>query len=1346
MQEYIPRKLEYQTKDEKNNDQTVTIEDSKLLEMAMEQPIVILADSGMGKTLLIENLAKSSQIPTRHLTASDLVRKSIERLKIQPDEILLIDAFDELPSSKDESGINDVLNKLAELDYPNFILTCRSIEWNESNKNEVTSDYKRIQTVNLLKFSVEDSSKFLVSRGLTSEKTLKLINQLDANNLSSFYENPRNLALISEIDFTKSSIPKTKAKLFELATEKLWQEVNPKAQNLLKEMHQDKILDCAGLIFATYLLTGKQNIYSGSTGTTPDGAVNIYSLISLMDIESLRATVKSRLFQAVDDDLTKPWHRSIAEYLGAKWLADKMSDPMIRRHIFAYLIVDNGVVASLRGLFAWLPSFNPSLSETVIKTDPFGVIEYGDTSCFSDNDSDLLFDALSELAVKNPTFRKRNYFSKTKADGLVKRSLLSKYRDLLDDKQSNVHFLITVLEVLRDADFIDEIQGDLFAIAYDDDRCYSARFNSFILLHNKNLINHSADFQPLINQASEDSLRLVFEYAKRYGYDLLTDEQIVDSVINSFPFGKDERMFTRMIPVTGSHYYFEDFPVNRCLSLVSSLRQSILKLNIGEFDFNYQTLKEINSIILLLLKKAMEAGIAISALSFYEYISIFYQFTTNFYSYEKEGLFAYFQNYFNQHPEFKLEVLKCYIYKSRRYSYLYLLNNTILSSLAPNSDDLLNLLIDVQSQPSNDVNIESWRAILNHCRGKEGIPTTTYEIALPYATENNLTIYLKEQLARRHDPYFRQMKIDKRRIDIERRISYREIRKKLYHHQAELEKGKAKYCNHPAQILLNEYYDIPDNLKAVDKLNYVFNESLTKSALKGFEASLHITVPNISQLLHSSYPIEPVLIAGLYCRLLRGENLKDLSDDVILACSVILDFKSSYGCLVYDANQPSLYLSEVVKKEVIERGLKKKIINEIFIPQFKTDGVYIDGLHWIYGESVDRHSIDTIVYLLNTYPKMHHETKDRLIDILVNNDKLVEISQLIISKVVSITDDLNDFRNESRWYALLSLLDEKLFFKQIYCVTQPKLIFWQLNETYRETRFTKNPKISISLASWIAYRFSHLFNNVGRPSGVSSGVRNPWDASEFIIHCLYEIAKITTLDAQKELNQLRRCIHPSYQNLVTSLIAEQAEKIRETNYQAPSIKELLNIFQKKAPKNCKDIKVIVLTLLEQIQNEVKSSELDTYKMFYEDGKSKTPKTPHNENYCRDRLVNLLKPYIEPYQLRLDTEKDMPDDKRADLVCSSSSMQLPIEVKGQWHDDLWTAMNAQLGELYLKEYQSQGQGIYLIFYFGNCDSKKQLKPHKKYKPQNAKELKDCLTKCIDNQYKNSIDIFVMDLSL
>ncbi len=1342
MQSYIARKLEYEARNEEGTLKTIILEDSQLLDIAQSKPIVILADAGMGKTELIKELAKLSHVKTKYLSASDLVQKSVKRLSIQPDETLLIDAFDEIPSTKDSSGIDSVLNKLAELDYPKFILTCRSIEWNNSNKNEIQNDYKDILTANLINLSREDAQQFLKSRGLASENVSQLITQLEENSLSSFYENPRNLALLAEIDFSVHPIPETKAKLFELATEKLWQEVNSKAQNALGQLHQDQVIECAGLIFAIYLLAGKQFIYKGMTGSTPDDAIDLHSLTDLINSETLESTIQSRLFQSVGADLFKPWHRSIAEYLGAKWLAKAMSSSRIKHHILSYLIFDNGVIASLRGLFAWLPTFNPNLSEIVIKTDPYALIEYGDTNYFSDNDSILLFDALEQLTIENPWFRKNSYWKKTKAEGLVSRSLLKRYKEILRNKEGNFHFLTTILRALQDADFIAELADDLFLITYDDDWYYSARFDSLILLHDNSLINTSANFTPLIERGTHSSLRLVFEYAKRYEFGLMTDEQVISLIMKSYSFKlSDSKREDNFAPQNGSYYYFSQYPIDRIPTLLKNIRRNILALNIDKYDYNHESVKDINDLIVTLIQRYIsESQQTLDSLVFYQSISIFDQFYTS--STDKEA-YAFLMNYFQENPRERIKIQKYYLEQPSEHFNFYLFGQTILSSLMPSHKDIEQLLLYIQSESATEHTIDRWKHLIDLYCGRDAISDELYLLALPYAQSNQLLAYLDGK----KKPIILEWEIKDRRRSLRRKLDeklrFQKIRNDLYPHQTTLEAGDAKFCNFPARTLLYKYTDIPDDLEVFDKIKYILKDSLTASAMRGFEASLHSLVPTISELMQNKHPIEPVLIAGIYCRLLKNESLNDLSDEVILACSVALDYDDRLGFRFHDNESPNV--CEAIRDQIMSRGLKQIVIDEFFVPQFQANGALIQGIHWVYGKDVDQLSIDTIVYLLNTYPKMHNETKYRFIDTLIDNNALTRVNDLIISNVEAIINIDENIEINSRWLSLLSIIDNKIFIHYLICAQYPKSIFWQLKETYHESRLTKNPKMSLTLMSWIAYRFSYPFPNANRPTGISSGSRNGWQASEFITFCLSEIGNITTLEAQAELKMLKNCVHSSYTIFITNLLAEQANNIRDANYQAPMPADLLNIFQNKAPKNCKDLKALILELLNEVQSKVKSSELDSYKIFYEDGKNKNPRKPHGENYCRDRLADLLKPYVEPYQFRLDTEKDMPDDKRADLVCNSSKMQLPIEVKGQWHDDLWTAMNDQLGDLYLKEYQSKGQGVYLIFYFGESTTKNP-KRNDKYKPQNALQLQECLTACVEEKYKEGIDVFVMDLSI
>jgi len=1342
MQNYISRKLKYEARDIEGNLETITVEDSQLLNIAQYKPIVILADAGMGKTLLMEELEKDSKIRTKSLSATRLVKRSVESLKNLSDHILLIDAFDEVPSMEDGSIIHEVLSKLEELNFPQFILTCRSIEWNDSNKNEIQSDYKDILTANLTNLSREDAQHFLQSLGLASENVSQLITQLEENSLSSFYENPRNLALLAEIDFSVHPVPETKAKLFELATEKLWQEVNSKAQNALGRLHQDQVIECAGLIFTIYLLAGKQFIHKGMTASTPDDAINLHFLTDLISNDKLESTIQSRLFQSVNADLFKPWHRSIAEYLGAKWLANAMSSPIIRRHTISHLVVDNGVIASLRGIFAWLPTFNPNLSEIVIKTDPYALIEYGDTTYFSDNDSVLLFDSLEQLTIENPWFRKNSYWKKTKAEGLVSRSLLERYKEILSNKKGNFHFLTTILEALQDADFIAELANELFSIAYDDDWYYSARSHSFMLLQANGLINTSANFTPLIEQGSHSSLRLVFEYTSKHGFELLTDEQVILSIMKSYSFKLSEaRREENFLPRNGSYYYFLKYPVDKIPTLLKNIRRNILTLNIDKYDYNHEAVKDLNDLIITLIQRYIsDSQQTLDSLIFYQSISIFNQFYTS--SIGREAS-TFFTDYFQKNPRERIKIQKYYLEQSSEHFNFYLFSQTSLSSLIPSHEDIEKLLLYIQSESVTEHNIDRWKHLISFYCGRDAISDELYLLVLSYAQNNQLLEYLDDK----KKAYIPDWEIKDRRRSLQRKLDeklrFQEIRNDLYPHQVALEAGDAKFCNFPARTLLYKYTDIPDDLEAFDRIKYILKDNLTASAIKGFEASLHSLVPTIPELMQNKYPIEPVLIAGIYCRLLRGESVNDLSDDVILACSIILDYDDRLGFKFHEDERPNV--CRAIEDEIISRGLKQTVIDEFFVPQFQTDGALIQGLHWVYGKDVDELSIETIIYLLNTYPKMRNETKYRFIDTLINNDALTRINDLITANVKVTNNTDESIEINSKWLALLSLIDHKSFLHYLRCAKHPKSVFWQLKETYHESRLTKNPKMSLTLMSWTAYRFSYLFPNLDRPKGVSSGSRNGWQASEFISFCLTEVSNITTLEAQAELKKLKNCVHSSYTVFITNLLAEQANNIRDANYQAPRPVDLLNIFQNKAPKNCKTLKLLILELLDEIQVKVKSSELDSYKMFYEDGKSKSPQNPHGENYCRDRLADLLKPYIEPYQFRLDTEKDMPDDKRADLVCNSSEMQLPIEVKGQWHNDLWTAMNDQLGDLYLKEYQSQRQGIYLIFYFGETLTKTP-KSNNVYKPQNAQEMQKYLTTCIKEKYKEGIDVFVMDLSI
>ncbi len=51
---------------------------------------------------------------------------------------------------------------------------------------------------------------------------------------------------------------------------------------------------------------------------------------------------------------------------------------------------------------------------------------------------------------------------------------------------------------------------------------------------------------------------------------------------------------------------------------------------------------------------------------------------------------------------------------------------------------------------------------------------------------------------------------------------------------------------------------------------------------------------------------------------------------------------------------------------------------------------------------------------------------------------------------------------------------------------------------------------------------------------------------------------------------------------------------------------------------------------------------------------------------------MIGPELMRYDVQRITEADMPMTKRVDLAFARGTLQLPLEVKGQWHADVWDA--------------------------------------------------------------------------
>ena len=118
-----------------------------------------------------------------------------------------------------------------------------------------------------------------------------------------------------------------------------------------------------------------------------------------------------------------------------------------------------------------------------------------------------------------------------------------------------------------------------------------------------------------------------------------------------------------------------------------------------------------------------------------------------------------------------------------------------------------------------------------------------------------------------------------------------------------------------------------------------------------------------------------------------------------------------------------------------------------------------------------------------------------------------------------------------------------------------------------------------------------------------------------------------------------------------------------------------------------------------------------------------------------------------FGIEANPEGQYADDKRADIRVSytttNSSMAIPIEIKRDSHRDLWNAISDQLIDLYTRDPESKGRGIFLAFWFGG---KSMPIPPNGDKPTMAAELEKLLVDLVPADKKELISVCVIDCSL
>ena len=156
------------------------------------------------------------------------------------------------------------------------------------------------------------------------------------------------------------------------------------------------MLDAAGLIAAVFLCADRSEIQLARGKASNPKALVLLEIGSDRKLP-IQEVIETNLFAAIGENVWMPAHRSLAEFLAARYMVRLIQSGLAPTRAVSLLLGANaGVITSLRGLNAWLATCALSAREHSIEADPQGVLLYGDVKAFTTNEKVRLLEGLKQ--------------------------------------------------------------------------------------------------------------------------------------------------------------------------------------------------------------------------------------------------------------------------------------------------------------------------------------------------------------------------------------------------------------------------------------------------------------------------------------------------------------------------------------------------------------------------------------------------------------------------------------------------------------------------------------------------------------------------------------------------------------------------------------------------------------------------------------------------------------------------------------------------------------------------------------------------------------------------------------
>lgn len=1333
MKALIPRRLYYAV-----NAEVSDVGHEMLLEIGSN--IVLLGEAGGGKTRLTEWLG-DVEAYTR-CTARQLINGVPHQL-LRNAEVLVIDALDEVAAKAEGDAVDLVLRALREIDYPRFILSCRSSEWRAATMREaIREQYGEAPVeVELAPLTDNDARAFLAAYLNDADRAAEVVWHFRERGLADWLGNPQTLEMLGDVAVDET-FPETASALFARYVDLTWFEhSDQRTEAPIQQLGKHAVLDALGAGFAALILTGSAALSDAPRHQIASGDLPRAEVAMLPGGEHLEVAIKSRLCIGRAGRRTF-LHKRIGEYLGARWLAKRADTPPKRSRLLSMLRSNGMVPASLRGIHSWLAT-DPHLAGSVIEADPAGVIEYGDADDLTERQGRLLLEALGKLVERNPLFRAG---WNPRARCLVKGALLDESWRILTERSEvdggcwryPFALRIVIAQQLSDPQVVRHRLEGLRGMLLDESQesAIRAAAGKALAIHG-DLIDWAETLEMLRHQATGSACRLAVDLLDNIELRAISDRQIVELVLayegitlSAVPRVTDERRTVGTLHRI--EHLLPDERLDGVLHEFSAYLEAIAEDHSSRIDaFELKSL--IGGLIRRRLSLTNQRPLS-TPIALWRWLRPLHG-NWGFSRSKHDEVAAWLNAHDTERRAIQRYVLlELEGDKDVRQRQWQLLET--LPGVALHSTDVAMLLNNLDASDGR------WRDLLTtiHHDGATGAEARAAAKRF-VANRPDMRRWI-EELA---DPKPREWELRDRERQKKRKakeaVRYAQHRASFLAHRDELLTGDIG--GQPAKAYLGQFSDLQKDGPPHERIALWLGEDLQADALAGFEAFLTCNPPKLTakeiadSWAESRYwPLAWVLVAALMERLRKTDKpFEGLSDERLIAAMLQIE----HGLA---RSEQAKALGDAIEAELKARNAYEVYARLLIEPHLRKQCAHITGLYALMREKAHA-SLATKLAIewLGQFPQMAADVEEELIDCLIRAHEMEALRALALNRWA---DKCRDERSRRNWQAVSLWTDFDRVKRAFDAATDrdPTLI-WTLRNRLGGHRRRDEVAVAVSpqLMAWIIECFRVAWPYRDHPSSAHSGDQNAWDAAEYLIRLIGQIGDDPSDEAKALVTELCDAPRDGYTDYLRRVATEQGAKRADLAYTPPTVADIATALDGVLPATHAALKAEVMAALERVQARVHSDPTDCWRGFYRDDRI----TPKGEEDCSDHLANLLA--LEAPGIRFDPEVHVGGDREVDIGCSVKNLRIPIETKGQWNPDLWTAADWQLGGQQAVDHQAAGHGIYLVYWFGPQPSPKGLRNPSRgaISPATPEELQVLLKKNLTAGDQQGLSVFVLDLT-